>query len=78
MLDLREAPDPRCLTPRERVIVALFGEGLHPRRIAEMLSVEHRTLSRSLRTIHRKIGVSDGLGLTLYARYRLRGSGLPA
>jgi DNA-binding NarL/FixJ family response regulator len=41
---LREAAEPLLLTPREREIVMLVGEGLANRAVADRLSVSVRTV----------------------------------
>jgi len=56
-----------CLTPREREIAALVGQGYKYREIAEMLSISEQTVKNHLRNMFHKLGVSDRLQLALYA-----------
>ena len=55
------------LTPRERVIIALIGEGLKNRQIAERLCLSEITVRHHLTTIFDKLGVIDRLELVVYA-----------
>jgi len=55
------------LTPREREIAALVGQGYRYREIAEMLSISEQTVKNHLRNMFHKLGVSDRLQLALYA-----------
>lgn len=55
------------LTPREREIAALVGQGYKYREIAEMLSISEQTVKNHLRNMFHKLGVSDRLQLALYA-----------
>jgi DNA-binding NarL/FixJ family response regulator len=80
MLDRRRArasdrPDPEAarnatLTPREREIIALVGEGLENKEIAERLrpTVAESTLRNNLSIIYDKLDIKGGrLGLLVYA-----------
>ncbi len=70
-----EKPDPEAmkiarLTEREREIIALVGEGLENREIAERLSpvVAESTVRNNLSIIYDKLGIKGGrLGLLVYA-----------
>jgi DNA-binding NarL/FixJ family response regulator len=55
------------LTPREREIVALIGEGLKNREIAERLAVAEKTIKGHLTSIFVKLDVQDRLELALLA-----------
>lgn len=57
----------RLLTPRERDIVALVGDGLKNREIAERLGSAEKTIKGHLTTIFYKLGVQDRLALALLA-----------
>ena len=59
--------DDSGLTPREREIAALVGQGYKYREIAEMLSISEQTVKNHLRNMFHKLGVSDRLQLALYA-----------
>jgi DNA-binding NarL/FixJ family response regulator len=59
--------DATGLTPREREIAALVGQGYRYREIAEMLSISEQTVKNHLRNMFHKLGVSDRLQLALYA-----------
>jgi two-component system, NarL family, response regulator DevR len=55
------------LTSRERDIVALVGEGLKNRQIADHLGITEKTIKGHLTTIFLKVGVEDRLELALLA-----------
>lgn len=74
--DLIAAPDRRpdyeqvrigSLTPREREVVRLLCEGLRNKQIASRLAVTDVTVRHHLTSVFSKLGVSDRLGLLLYA-----------
>lgn len=67
-LDLDRAPDRiGSLTPREREVVRLLCEGLRNKQIADRLAVADVTVRHHLTSVFSKLGVSDRLGLLLYA-----------
>lgn len=55
------------LTPREREVVRLLCEGLRNKQIADRLTVTDVTVRHHLTSVFSKLGVSDRLGLLLYA-----------
>jgi DNA-binding NarL/FixJ family response regulator len=55
------------LTPREREVVGLLCEGLRNKKIADRLAVTDVTVRHHLTSVFSKLGVSDRLGLLLYA-----------
>ena len=55
------------LTPREREVVRLLCEGLRNKQIAKRLAVTDVTVRHHLTSVFSKLGVSDRLGLLLYA-----------
>jgi DNA-binding NarL/FixJ family response regulator len=55
------------LTPREQEIVALVGQGLKNREIAERLAIAEKTIKGHLTSVFYKLGVQDRLGLALLA-----------
>lgn len=55
------------LTAREREIVALVGEGLKNREIAERLAIAEKTIKGHLTSIFLKLGLRDRLELALLA-----------
>lgn len=57
----------RTITPREREIITLVGEGLKNKDIAERLFISQRTVRNHLTSIFSKLDVSDRLELLLYA-----------
>lgn len=60
------------LTVRERDIIALIGEGLKNRQIAERLNISETTVRHHLTAIFDKLEVTDRLALVVYAyRYSL-------
>lgn len=67
-LDLDRAQDRiGSLTPREREVVRLLCEGLRNKQIAHRLAVADVTVRHHLTSVFSKLGVSDRLGLLLYA-----------
>jgi DNA-binding NarL/FixJ family response regulator len=57
----------QTLTAREREVIALIAEGLRNKQIAERLSLSEATITHHLSSIFSKLGVSDRLGLVIYA-----------
>jgi DNA-binding NarL/FixJ family response regulator len=55
------------LTNREREVVALIGEGLKNKDIADRLFISETTVRHHLTSIFDKIGVSDRVELLIYA-----------
>ncbi|MEW5871916.1 MAG: response regulator transcription factor [Chloroflexota bacterium] len=77
-----EPPDPETfriaqLSDRELEVVALIGEGLKNKDIAERLTISEVTVRHHLTSIYNKLGVSDRLELIIYA-YRNELVALPA
>jgi DNA-binding NarL/FixJ family response regulator len=67
-----EAPRIRSLSAREREVLALIGEALSNKRIAERLCITETTVRHHLTSIFAKLGVSDRLELLVYAhRHKL-------
>ena len=67
-----KVPDPHqikigSLSGREREVTTLVTEGLHNKEIAERLHISEATVRHHLTSIFSKLGVSDRLGLTIYA-----------
>jgi len=65
-------PDPEAariasLSPREREVINLIGEGLNNKKIAERLQISETTVRHHLTSIFAKVGVSDRLELLVYA-----------
>lgn len=58
------------LSPREREIILLIGEGLKNQQIAERLFLSETTVRHHLTSIFSKLGVSDRLELIIYAYQR--------
>ena len=65
------------LSCREREVIALIGEGLNNKRIAERLFISETTVRHHLTSIFNKLGVADRLELLVYA-YRNKLAGPPA
>ena len=60
------------LSPRERKVIQLLGQGLKNQRIAEHLCLSETTVRHHLTSIYRKLGVTDRLELLVFAhRYGL-------
>jgi two-component system nitrate/nitrite response regulator NarL len=55
------------LTPREREVIELIGEGLYNKDIAERLSISAATVSHHLTSIFDKLGVPNRFDLVIYA-----------
>ena len=55
------------LTGRERDIIALIGEGLKNKQIAERLCISEPTVRHYLTSVFEKVGVKDRQGLIVYA-----------
>jgi len=64
-------PDPVGLTPREREVLALLGDGLSNAEIARTLYISEKTASVHVSNILRKLGVTS----RLQAATAIRGSG---
>ena len=62
-----EAAKIATLTARERAVIALVGEGLGNKQIAQRLALSETTVGRYLTAIFNKLGVADRLDLILYA-----------
>lgn len=62
-----EKPTHQRITKREREVIALVGEGLRNKQIAARLYISEATVRHSLTTIFEKVGVSNRLGLIIYA-----------
>lgn len=62
----KPGPDTR-LTERERQIIELICEGLDNKQIGARLNLSAKTVSNHLSSIFNKLGVSDRLGLAIYA-----------
>jgi DNA-binding NarL/FixJ family response regulator len=65
-------PDPeaariRSLTAREREVIALVGEGLKNKQIAQRLIISEATVSHHLTSIFAKLGVGGRFDLVIYA-----------
>ena len=56
-----------ALTDREREVVALLGEGLKNRQIAERLSISEATVRHHLTSVFSKLGVTDRFELVIFA-----------
>lgn len=72
-----EATKIATLTQRESEVIALVGEGLKNKQIAERLFISETTVHHHLTSIFSKLGVSDRLELVVYA-YRQGLVNLPA
>jgi DNA-binding NarL/FixJ family response regulator len=55
------------LTPREREVIALIGEGLKNRQVATRLYISETTVRHHLTSIFNKLDVTDRLELVIYA-----------
>lgn len=62
-----EASKISTLTPREREVITLVGEGLKNRDIGSRLFISETTVTHHLSSVFAKLGVSDRLELVIYA-----------
>lgn len=60
------------LTPREREILNLVGEGLANKQIARRLNIKEKTVKAHLTNVFQRIGVSDRTSAALWAARHLR------
>jgi DNA-binding NarL/FixJ family response regulator len=61
----------RSLTPREKQVLWLIGQGLKNRAIAERLFITRDTVRWHIRSVYAKIGVHDRLSAAFYAQEHL-------
>ncbi|MFZ0157458.1 MAG: response regulator transcription factor [Kineosporiaceae bacterium] len=59
------------LSPREREVLALVGEGMANKQIARALGISERTVKVHLNSVFRQLGVSDRTSAALWAREHL-------
>ena len=57
----------RALTPRERELIAMIGQGLRNQTIADRLCISEATVRHHLTSIYSKLSVGDRLELAIYA-----------
>ena len=57
----------RTLTPRERELIAMIGQGLKNQTIADRLCISEATVRHHLTSIYSKLSVGDRLELAIYA-----------
>jgi len=62
-----EAANIATLTPREREVITLIGEGLRNKQIAQRLFISETTVRHHLTSIFSKLHVSERLELVIYA-----------
>ena len=62
-----EAAKIATLTAREREVIALVGDGLKDKQIAQRLSITAEEVNHNLASSSGKLGVSDRLELLFYA-----------
>lgn len=59
------------LTPREREVLALVGEGLANKQISRRLGIKEKTVKAHLSSVFQRIGVSDRTSAALWAERHL-------
>ncbi|MEW9550580.1 response regulator transcription factor [Nonomuraea sp. NPDC050783] len=64
----RDRVAPSTLTPRERDVLRLLGEGLSPAAIARRLGLSPRTVTKHQERLYRKLGISDRVNAVLAAQ----------
>jgi len=57
----------RALTPRERELIGMIGQGLKNQTIADRLCISEATVRHHLTSIYAKLNVGDRLELAIYA-----------
>jgi DNA-binding NarL/FixJ family response regulator len=62
------------LTPREREVLGLVGQGLANKQIARRLEITERTVKAHLTSVFQRIGVTDRVQAALWARQHLQQS----
>jgi DNA-binding NarL/FixJ family response regulator len=69
LLSARGAPTPaEALSTREREVLAMVGEGLPNKLIAQRLSISEKTVKAHLTSVYRQIGVTDRTQAALWAQ----------
>ena len=71
LLERRWRPQGIELTPREREILQLVGQGLANKQIARRLEITERTVKSHMTRVFQRIGVSDRVQAALWAREHL-------
>lgn len=71
MLDLREAPQPSCLSTEELQIAALVGQGFWDSQIADRLAIEEAEAAERLRATMAKLGIEERLDFWIYAKLQI-------
>ncbi|GAC1322269.1 MAG: response regulator transcription factor [Thermoleophilaceae bacterium] len=71
VLGAREQPrPPDALTPREREVLILIGQGLPNKLIARRLEISEKTVKAHVTSVFQRIGVTDRTQAALWARDR--------
>ena len=60
------------LTPREREVLELVGEGLANKQISRRLGISEKTVKAHLTNVFQRIGVGDRVSAALWAAKNLR------
>jgi DNA-binding NarL/FixJ family response regulator len=60
------------LTPRERAVLELVGQGLANKQISRKLGIKEKTVKAHLTNVFQRIGVSDRTSAALWANRHLR------
>ena len=69
LLSARRAPSPaESLSQREREVLAMVGEGMPNKVIAQRLSISEKTVKAHLTSVFRQIGVTDRTQAALWAQ----------
>ena len=69
LLSARRSPTPaEALSPREREVLAMVGEGLANKVIARRLEISEKTVKAHLTSVYRQIGVTDRTQAALWAQ----------
>ena len=68
LLSARRAAEEETLSPREREVLAMVGEGLPNKLIARELAISEKTVKAHLTSVYRQIGVTDRTQAALWAQ----------
>jgi DNA-binding NarL/FixJ family response regulator len=70
LIDARSPPGPGSLTPREREVLGLLGEGMSNKEIAGRLGLSERTVKAHLTSAFRRLGVQRRTQAAMWVRAR--------
>ena len=68
LLEERKAVDPDVLTPREREVLILVGQGMLNKQVARELGISEKTVKAHLGRIFNRLGVTDRTQAAVWAQ----------